>query len=146
MAATWQAPAPCRATAPHGTTGRCPITAGVTRPLWHSGQVPHCCWGDVSPMAQGDYVPGDTTAPAGILLQGPGPGTRYLCKQWGWCVIRCQRCLSLGLSLLSQALRTNIPGIFVMFGSIQHPSEKKKKNQIKENPVLPLLPLVFFYT
>jgi len=60
-------------------------------------------------------------------------------------LIRCQRCLSLGFSVLSRAPRANIPGIFVMFSSIQHPSEQKK-NQIKENPVLPLLPSAFFYT
>lgn len=41
-------------------------------------------------------------------------------------LIRCQRCLSLGFSALSRAPRANIPGIFVMFGSIQHPSEQKK--------------------
>lgn len=73
------------------------------------------------------------------------PLTLGIAQTAGLCLIRCQRCLSLGLSVLSRALRANIPGIFVMFGSIQHPSEQKK-NQIKENPVLPLLPLAFFYT
>lgn len=51
----------------------------------------------------------------------------------GPCLIRCQRCLSLGLSLLSRAPRANIPGIFVMFGSIQHPSEQKKKSNKRKS-------------
>jgi len=57
---------------------------------------------------------------------GPAAGTCLGANSGAGVLTRCQRCLSLGLSLLSQALRANIPGIFVMFSSIHHPSEKKK--------------------
>lgn len=113
----------------------------------------HRHWGDMPPMAQRVPVgsvallhPLASCSERGQLLpRGPVAGTCFCTNSGAGVLIRCQRCLSLGLSLLSQALRANIPGIFVMFGSIQHPSEEKK-NQIKENPVLPLLPLAFFYT
>lgn len=90
------------------------------------------------------------TRTGGILPAGHGdllPGLGLCANSGAGALIRCQRCLSRGLSLPSQAPRANIPGIFVMFGSMQHPSEKKKKkNQIKENPVLPLLPLALSCT
>lgn len=70
------------------------------------------------------------TRAGGILPAGHGdllPELGLCANSGAGALIRCQRCLSRGLSLLSQAPRANIPGIFVMFGSMQHPSEKKKK-------------------
>ena len=92
------------------------------------GQVPHHCWGDVPPHARCHHCTRWHPAPGCGQLppRGPAAGTCFCANSGAGVLIRCQWCLSLGLSLLSQALRANIPGIFVMFGSIQHPSEKKK--------------------
>ena len=95
------------------------------------GQVPHHFWGDVPPRLVPPLHPlascsGMRAVAAPGTCWGPAAGTCFCANSGAGVLIRCQWCLSLGLSLLSQALRANIPGIFVMFGSIQHPSEKKK--------------------
>lgn len=103
---------------PVSPEGRSPIAAGVMCPPRHSG----CPCGWWHHRTHWHPARGRGQLPP----QGPAAGTCFCANSGAGVLIRCQRCLSLGLSLLSQALRANIPGIFVMFGSIQHPSEKKK--------------------
>lgn len=116
--------------------GQVPVAAGVA---W---RVPH--------GAAGAHIPAGIAAPAGILLAAAAPGTccwhLVLHKEPGWCVDKVPAVPFSGpfpaLPGPEDKHSWHICHVRLNTASFR----KEKKNQIKENPVLPLLPLTFFYT